>query len=39
MKFVLSGSFTPVAHLPGLAIAADRSVRDENQASGETSIP
>ena len=39
MKFVLSGSFTPVAHLPELAIAADQTGWDMITLSDHTVNP
>jgi probable F420-dependent oxidoreductase len=39
MKFVLSGSFTPVAHLPALAVAADNAGWDMITLSDHTVNP
>jgi len=39
MKFVLSGSFTPVAHLPELAIEADKTGWDMLTLSDHTVNP
>jgi len=39
MKFVLSGSFTPVAHLPELAVEADKTGWDMLTLSDHTVNP